>query len=129
MNVLKLLLNLRAELVARKQSLIVLADTQKHENEELQGAYEAQIAELSGVAIPGLQGDIDTKDGQIQTKSDLLKDSQSNLSSAQGSLNEANERWAARKEQNKALTQGYDEELLAISQATVALERGGIRRK
>ncbi|CAK93332.1 unnamed protein product (macronuclear) [Paramecium tetraurelia] len=128
-NAIKLLNSLREDLVASKQALQMNAQLEKDTNDGLLASLEENINLLNNEIIPQLKGDIETKDGEIATKSGLLKDAQSNLDTAQANLDNVNAGWAARQGQNKQLNDGWDNELMLLSQAESALERGGIRRQ
>ncbi|CAD8163723.1 unnamed protein product [Paramecium pentaurelia] len=127
-NAVKLLNSLREDLVATKQALLMNAQLEKDTNNGLLTSLEENINLLNNEIIPQLKGDIETKDGEIATKQDLLKDAQSNLDTAQANLDNVNAGWVARQQQNKQLNDGWDNELMLLSQAESALERGGIRR-
>ncbi|KAM3128866.1 hypothetical protein pb186bvf_019001 [Paramecium bursaria] len=86
----RLLQNIRGEFQENVINLSSQADSSKNANAELIAQYDAKITQLSQEVIPQLQGDIQTKDGEINTKKDLLGESQANLAEAQERVKQLN---------------------------------------
>lgn len=55
-----------------------------------------KAAFLSETTVPNLKNDIDTKDGEIQTKSKMLNESQENLKNANDSFDATESAWVKR---------------------------------
>ncbi|KAM3142184.1 hypothetical protein pb186bvf_005593 [Paramecium bursaria] len=127
--VLKLLQTLRDNLSKSRQELESSYQAERAIDDHNLADYNQRVSNLSDIIIPTIQAEIQTKDVDIQTKSNLLKDANSNESAAKTNLETTNTRWVSRQNESTKLQEEYANQLALFPKISKELEQAGIRRK